>query len=186
LERITDQASIVPLAHRPAEQVAGGQVQHAGQVQPALVGGDEGHIPTPGHVDPVRIEQPPQQVWRGWDGRISLGQATPTAWSMADDAVAGHQPLHLFVIGPPAAPAQLVGAPRRPVGASGVSLDGADLGDQLSLGLLGCPRPVLAAGGPGVEGRGRDTRRIAGGDHWEPGGLLGIDAAVAAHASTVP
>src|SRR5215211_620379 len=60
-------------------------------------------------------------------------------------------------------------------------MDGADLGDQLSLGMLGRPLALLTLGGPGVEGRGRDTSRLAGGDHWEPGGLLGIDAAVAAH-----
>src|SRR4029450_1166315 len=58
---------------------------------------------------------------------------------------------------------------------------GADLGDQLSLGLLGRPLPLLTLGGPGVEGRGRDTSRLAGGAHGEPGGLLGIDTAVAAH-----
>src|SRR5512132_3075895 len=47
--------------------------------------------------------------------------------------------------------------------------------------MLGRPLTLLALGGPGVEGRGRDTSRPAGGDHWKPGGLLGIDAAVAAH-----
>jgi hypothetical protein len=66
---------------------------------------------------------------------------------MADDAVGGHQPLHPLVVHPPAAPAQLVGDPRRPVGASGVGVDGADLGDQLSLGLLGWLRPLLASVG---------------------------------------
>jgi hypothetical protein len=37
--------------------VAGGQVDDAGQVQPALVGGNPGHIAAPGHVDLVRVEQ---------------------------------------------------------------------------------------------------------------------------------
>src|SRR5215216_1340776 len=60
-------------------------------------------------------------------------------------------------------------------------MDGADLGDQLSLGMLGRPLALLALGGPGVEGRGRDPSRLAGGDHWKPVGLLGIDTAVAAH-----
>jgi hypothetical protein len=30
-------------------------------------------------------------------------------------------------------------------------MDGADLGDQLSLGMLGRPLPLLALGDPGVE-----------------------------------
>src|SRR4029450_11302382 len=59
-------------------------------------------------------------------------------------------------------------------------MDGADLGDQLSLGLLDRPLALLALGGPGIEGRGRDPSRLTGSDHWEPGGLLGIDAAGAA------
>src|SRR4029453_2783285 len=58
-------------------------------------------------------------------------------------------------------------------------MDGADLGDQLSLGMLGRPLPLLTLGGPGVEGRGRDTSRLAGGDHGETGGLLCIETAVA-------
>jgi hypothetical protein len=66
---------------------------------------------------------------------------------MADDAVGGHQPLHPLVVHPPTPPAQLMGDPWRPVGATRLGMDGADLGDQLSLGLLGWLRPLLASGG---------------------------------------
>src|SRR4029450_12815199 len=60
-------------------------------------------------------------------------------------------------------------------------MDGADLDDQLSLGMLGRSPSLLALGGPGVEGRGRDPSRGAGGRYREAGGLLGIDTAVAHH-----
>ena len=84
----------------------------------------------------------------------NYSQPSSVAGAVPDQAVGGHQALHPLVVHPPTPPAQLMADPWRPVGASGVSVDGADLGDQLSLGMLGCPRPLLASGGPGVEGRG--------------------------------
>jgi hypothetical protein len=56
VERACDQTGVVPLTHGPAQQVPGGQVEDAGQVQPALAGGDERQIAAPGHVGLVRIE----------------------------------------------------------------------------------------------------------------------------------
>jgi hypothetical protein len=150
-----DQGGVVVIAHRPAHQVPGGKIEHAGQIQPALVGGDEGHIPAPGHIELVGVEQPAQQIRRRWDGGVRLGQAAPAAGTVTDDAGGGHQPLHPLVVHPPAASAQLMVDPRRPIGATRLAVDRADLGDQLSLGLLGRRLALLAPGGPGIEGRGR-------------------------------
>jgi hypothetical protein len=95
----------------------GGKVDHAGQVQPALVGGDIGDVAAPGDIGVVRVKQPTQQVRRGWGGRIWLGQAAPSTRPVADDAVLAHEPLDALAVHRPATPAQLGVHPRRPVGA---------------------------------------------------------------------
>jgi hypothetical protein len=137
VQGIGDQPGVVVATHRPAQQVPRCQLEHAGQVQPALVGGDVGHIATPGDIRLVGVEQPTQEVGCGRRGRIRLGQAAAAARPMTDQAVAGHQPLHPLVVHPPAAPAKLGMYPRRPVGAARLGVDAADLGDQRGFGLLG-------------------------------------------------
>jgi hypothetical protein len=145
-----DQGGVVVGAHRPAEQLPRCQLQHAGQVQPALVGGDPGHIAAPGQVDLVRVEQAPQQIRRGRCGGVRPGQATPPTRSVPDDAVGAHEPLDALAVHRPAAPAQLGMHPRRPVGALGGTVDGVDLCDQHGLGLGGrCRRGAPSR--PGVE-----------------------------------
>jgi group II intron reverse transcriptase/maturase len=72
LQGANDQASVVAVVHRPAEQVAGGQVDDRRQIQPALVGGDVGDITAPGDIGLVGVEQPPHQVRRGRGGAVSL------------------------------------------------------------------------------------------------------------------
>jgi hypothetical protein len=75
VQGIGHQASVVMSAHRPAQQVPGGQVDDRGQAQPGLVGRNTGHIATPGHIRPVGVEQPPQQVPGGAaavSGRVKL------------------------------------------------------------------------------------------------------------------
>jgi len=136
-QRAHDQGGVVVVAHRVAEQVPRCQVDHRRQVQPALVGGDVGHIPAPGHVRPVGVEQAPDQVGGGRCGHVRLGEAAPAARTVPDDAVRAHQPLHPLAIDPLAAAAQLGMHPRRPVGAMRVGVDDADLCDQLGVGLLG-------------------------------------------------
>jgi hypothetical protein len=137
VQGIGDQPGVVVVTHRPAQQVPRCQVQHAGQVQPALLGGDVGHIPAPGDIGLVGVEQPTQQIRRGRRGRIRLGEAAPAARTMPNQAMAGHQPLHPLVVHPPAAPAKLGGHRGRPVGAARLGMDAADLGDQRGFGLLG-------------------------------------------------
>ena len=104
VQGIADQLRVVVGAHRVAQQAAGGQVDDRGQVQPALVGGDPGHIAAPGHVGPLGVEQPPQQVGGGRRGMVLFGEAAAPAGPVADDAVGAHEPLHALVVGVPAAP----------------------------------------------------------------------------------
>src|SRR5215218_698958 len=53
----------------------------------SLVGGDVGHVPTPGDVNLVGVEQPAQQVRRGRRAGIGLGEAAASARPVADDAM---------------------------------------------------------------------------------------------------
>jgi hypothetical protein len=71
----------------------------------------------------------------------SYSQPSSVAGAVPDQAVGGHQPLHPLVVHPPTPPAQLMADPWRPVGATRLGMDGAEIGDQLSLGMLGRPRP---------------------------------------------
>ena len=128
-----------------------------------------------------RVEQPTQQVRRGRRGGIGLGEAATPAGSVADDAMGAHQALHPLVVHPPTAPAKLGGHPWGAVGATAAGVEAAELADQPGLGRLALRGSVDGAGGPGVLRRPGDPGRPAGGGDREPGGLLGIDTAVAGH-----
>jgi hypothetical protein len=114
VQGIADQVGVVVAAHRVAQQVPGGQVQHAGQVQPAFVGGDVGDLAAPGHLDLVRVEQAAQQIGGGRRSMVLAGQAAAPAGPPANDAVGAHQPLDPPVVGTPAAPPELGMHPRAP------------------------------------------------------------------------
>jgi hypothetical protein len=78
--------------------VPGGQVDDAGQVQPALVGRDPGDVPAPGHIRLVGVEQAAQQVRRGRRDLIGLGEAAAPVGPVADNAMGAHQPLDPLVV----------------------------------------------------------------------------------------
>ncbi len=48
---VADELCFHPLAHRPADNLATAQIEDAGQVEPALVGGDVGEVGKPRPVD---------------------------------------------------------------------------------------------------------------------------------------
>ena len=65
---------VVPVAHREAEQPAGEQVLHRGQIQLALAGRDLGQIPAPLEIGFGRGEVPADQVRCPSRGLVRAGQ----------------------------------------------------------------------------------------------------------------
>jgi hypothetical protein len=63
------------LAHRPAHDAAAEQVQHHGQIQPSLCGGDVGHVAGPDGVRRVHGEVAREQVWRDGQSMVAVGGA---------------------------------------------------------------------------------------------------------------
>jgi len=64
-QRGLGQAGVVCVCHGVAEQSARTQVQHGGQVEPALVGVHIGHVAAPELVGPAGDEPAADQVRRG-------------------------------------------------------------------------------------------------------------------------
>ena len=103
LERGARERGVVPLPHRPADQVARGQVDDRRQVQPAHLSGDVGQVAASGHVRPARVEQAPQQIPCRRRGRALFGQAAATVRAVPADAVDPHRPLDALAVDHPVA-----------------------------------------------------------------------------------
>jgi hypothetical protein len=67
----------------PADQPAGGEVDHGGQVQPPLAGAHVGDVAAQNGVEQVRLERPADQVRDRRGLLVGLGQRPPTARAMA-------------------------------------------------------------------------------------------------------
>src|SRR5829696_1423882 len=115
---------------------------------------DLGHVPAPGHVKLVGVEQPAPQVRGGRRATVLVGQAAASAGPVADHAIGAHQPFD-------------------------------------SLWLAGQPRRrswAVTRGAPWLPWERAWMRRISPTSLTSsrsrsdgPGGLLGIDTAVAPH-----
>jgi len=126
------------LVHGPADQTTAAQVEHRGQVEPALVGADVGDVPGPSPVRLTRGEVLVDEVgqrWRpfgrhGGAGRLALGRDP-------DDGVGGHEPLGALVVHAVAPATELRGHPRAAVGGVRLGVDVHDVVDQVGLVELG-------------------------------------------------
>ncbi len=180
VEGVGGQLSPHVAGHRQAQDAPRRKVLDERQIQKPFPGRDVGDIAAPGDVGCLRREVPPHPVRDPMLPVRDGGGALPFR-GVADDAMDAHQPLHPLVVHHPAPPAQLLGHPRRPVGAVGVLVNLLDLFDQptfLELGNGGYPVAVtfpVVIGGPGHPGD------PAGGLYPEPVGLLFVDEAVEHH-----
>ncbi len=94
------------------------QVQDRGQIERALVGGDLGQVPDPGHVRRRRRGKvTPDQVRCLTRRRVGLGQPPTPAFRAGHQVQLGHHRRDRVHADPPTRLPQLVGDPRRPVGA---------------------------------------------------------------------
>ena len=67
------------IAHRPADHLAGEQVEDHGQVEPAFAGRDVGDIGQPDLIGPVGDKILVQQVCRHREGMLAVGRANAIA-----------------------------------------------------------------------------------------------------------
>jgi hypothetical protein len=65
------------LTEREARQAPGGEIQHDGQVELALPGGDLGQVPTPALIDLLGGEVPAHEVRYRCGGLVWAGEAAP-------------------------------------------------------------------------------------------------------------
>src|SRR6266545_4282470 len=122
-----------PLAHRPADDLAGVEIKHDRQIQPTLARGDIGNVRSP-HlirtlgfkvlVEPVRCHR--QRVLR-------VGRRLETPLVPAAQSVLPHQSLHPPLAHGNAAPFELLVDARRPVGGFGLLMNLADVRQQLAI-----------------------------------------------------
>jgi len=86
--------------HRPAHQLAGKQVQHHGQIQPAAARADVRDISDPSLVGPCRIELPVEHNGRDRQGVLAVGGVGPGAGEQRDVKPVVGQQLAVSVNGP--------------------------------------------------------------------------------------
>src|SRR5437879_10431970 len=127
---VADELGPHVVGHGPAHHPAGGQVDHGGQVEPALPGpdvGDVAHV-DPVHLDRARPEYPPNEVGGGCFG-IGQGGLAPAPPAAPDEAPLAHDAGHPLAPHVVALPAQLGVHPGPAVPAA---LLGVDLLDALA------------------------------------------------------
>ena len=91
---IRDWAGLHVGLHAPAHHLAAEQVDHRGQVQPALAGGDVGDVAGPGPVGRVHREITVEQVGRNGQGMFAVGGDNKFPLAPRPDAVPVHGLLH--------------------------------------------------------------------------------------------
>ena len=167
--------------HRVADQPPGPDVEHRGEVQPPLSGGDIGDVARPDAVGAPGPKPAAHQVGRRLLGGAITPPAGPAPLVDAANAVVSHEPADALVVDAPAPPAQLRGHPRRPVRPAGVGVDLAHLGHQLGLSPLNRQRPRLLAVPPVVERLAAHFGNPASGAVRESLGLAGSNPPIAGH-----
>jgi hypothetical protein len=95
-QRVAGQLGAQMLGQGEADHPAGGDVDHGGQVQPALPGRDVGDVATPAGVDRGGVdgEVPADQVGSGGRRRVRDRGLVPAARRPAPQPGAAHQPGH--------------------------------------------------------------------------------------------
>ena len=146
------------VGHGPADDAAREQVEHHGQVQPALGGPDVGQV---GQPDPVRRpgrEVAPEQVRRHREGMRAVRRAAEPALAPGRQAHAAHQARDPLAADPPAMGTQGGMHARAAVAAAAGLVRGADLGRHRA--VLDRPRALRPAG-PGVVAAAAHAQHLA-------------------------
>src|SRR5713226_499305 len=83
-----------PLPHRPADDLAGKEVEHHGEIEPALVRPDVGDVAGPYPVWLLDPKLPVQGVGRHRELVARFGRGTPLLHGLGADALGAHEPRH--------------------------------------------------------------------------------------------
>jgi len=125
------------VAHRPADDFSGEQVEDHGQVQPALAGRDVGDIRQPDLGGLLGREIPIQQVFRDRQRMLAVGRAHAiAAWRVSPDAVPVHHPLDPLAADTLALSAQFGVDTRCPIPAPMIGVNPPDIAQPLAIGDL--------------------------------------------------
>jgi hypothetical protein len=127
------------VAHRPADHLARRQVEHGGQVKPALVRGYVGDVAEPNLVRRGHLEVLSEQVGRNRQAVAAVGgNGAEAARGNAADAVPAHQALDPATTGGATLGAQGGVDPRAAVAAPVLGMQATDVGQQLPIGCCPC------------------------------------------------
>jgi hypothetical protein len=144
--------------HRPADDPSGVEIEHDGEMEPALPGAHRGDIGDPAPVGCLGREVAPQAIGRGW--QLGPGRRGPAEAPLGtgDDALAPHEAGNAVSARPDAPGAELLVNARRSIGppARDVRRPGCGRGEHR------CVRPGAAMGGAPTR-RSRCARRPAPG-----------------------
>lgn len=136
------------VGHGVANEPPGADIEHDGEVQPALAGGDVCDVASPILIGRSWAEVAANQVLGCRPGGSRAFPAGFAALADAPDPVEAHEPLDALAVDSAALPAQLLCDPGRPVGPARLCVGGAYRTGQLGLGQLSWGGPRLAAHGP--------------------------------------
>ncbi len=125
------------LAHRPADDFSGEQIEDHGQVEPALAGRDVGDIRQPDLIGLLGHEIPIQQVGRDRQGMLAVGRAHAiAARRVSPDAMPAHHPLDPLAADGLALGTQLGMNTRCPISAPVLGMNPPDIAQQFAIGDL--------------------------------------------------
>lgn len=107
VQTLGDEVGAQMLGHGAVQQPAGTDIEHGGQVQPSLLGGDAGDVAGPPWRRRIGREVQAEQLWGRARQRGGTRSAQPLARVHTDEVMDAPEPLHLLVIDHPAFVAQL-------------------------------------------------------------------------------
>lgn len=158
------------VAHGPADDLAGRQVEHRGEIQPSFPGRDESDVCQPDAVRRRRHEFLLQQVRR--DGQIvaAVGHARPEpATGERANTVTMHQPRNAATTRRPAFRAKRRMHPGAAVAAMMLAMEATHVRKQRAVGA--CPGAFWAVA-PCVIAAGRDLKDPAHQPDWPLAGMV--------------
>ncbi len=110
-----DQLGIGSIAHRPADDLPGKQINHHSQVHPAFMRADKGEVARPGRVRLGHVELPIQQVGCRLARHSAMEARFATIAHLGTQPIGAHQPMHPMATATLAQIAQILGDLAMPI-----------------------------------------------------------------------
>src|SRR6202045_3619101 len=145
--------------HRPADDFAGEEIEHDGQIEPPFFGWHVGDVGEPNLIGPLGGEFLVEPVWGDRQIVMAVGGAYPKPpWRYRSDALMTHEAFDAATAHhiPPGAQGRV--NPGRAITAAMCHMDPPDLGQQSA---IDCLAQTFRPATPGIIPRRRDTHHIA-------------------------